>query len=1023
MATHPLEVPEILTRIGEYLPLWVEQDDPLVDLDNLADDKDIVFDPHVLLSCMQVSKLWYQTLLPVLWYSYDGFKMSGISQETITRYSYYFRDFRSLGGHAGPFRSSHLVELTIYMQMQRPTISLQSQKDLVKANPRLRYLEWHGPEMITDLDAEDFIGLKCLQDLHLFRWNGGERKLARVLQAVAGTLRAFEVSRIKNVLPGDLVSALHELDDNKNKQIILSDDTARGDKCSGLILPNLEKLKVMFDKNPDYVELAQCCPNLKRLTVTGLGPVKIDRLSYCLQNHCQRLNVLVLKDVLLSQEDAIDLLQSTLSAGGLVKIHLDVIGFEHDMISAILLHAPTLEKLTISSTAEDNVDIRGIMRILVECEKLKQLRLMLDTSLSDLDVLSYWKSQKWGCTQLERLGLELNYCEDFNDDEDIEDEDDTDYNEYDTEERKDDMDQSLENVDDEEDDMAAFRQDSRMGPTLRSGSFLGSVKTSKSSSLITISSKVPYMGWYRHPQGTHDFSSSKWEKMDTTALRILFEMFNTPTPIVKLSARISINMIHCKSPLELPEIITLIGSFLSPWPDWPFTYKFEPHDLQTCLLVCKTWQKALLPVLWSAYSGFEMQHVPGSIISRYCHYFRHLYSSIMHSELLACTQLETIELSFRSNIDQATLKHLLQNNNQLRRLFLVGCDNLLTLNSKDFTKLSNLQDLVIYGWDKLDGEIFRILSTISPSIKNIKLSISAPRQMESLSQSTSLTTSQSYSDVFKSDDHHLAFPCLESVGIRFSNEVDLEHAYQIKAYHFQRIFAECPQLKNLHIDIPLAGDFSSLAATLHHGSPLLRKMILSDNYHDGDENRLAQLVRNCTVMGLAHLEIRGIGITLKPQLVDSILTHASTLTRLHIVTKDQLKNEGILQLLVRGLKLKSLVLQCEGAAGDYETISTLASQPWHCKELEFLDFDFPLMFDMDDITRVMGEREIYDNDPEMEWVQLVDFTRQTQTWQVVGTSQMLRHYLGMVRELRKLKVIRLGSEAFGRRCAIAAIRG
>lgn len=555
MATHPLEIPEILTRIGQYLPLCVEYDE-----DDLG-DKVIAVDHQSLLSCIQVSKLWYRTLLPILWYSYDGAKMSALPQEVISRHSPYFRNFRSPGRHAGPFLSTHLVELTIHIQMMDPTISLATQKELIRSNPRLRYLEWHGPDRTTELEMEDFVGLRCLQELRLFHWDGGDKRLAKVLKAVSGTIKTFEVSRIKGVLPGDLSGALHRrLDpimhpevreeeyitsinkhnkrDTRNKSsnnsaVTLADPglisldqtdapvTGGQAEEEGLVLPFMEKIKVIFDRNPDYVELAQCCPNLKRLTVAGLGHGDTYRLSRCLRYHCQKLKVLVLKDVLLLQVDAIELLRSCLSAGGLTKIHLDVVGLQQECISAILLHASTLEQLAIASTEEDAVDLEGVLRIMVECTKLRHLRFMLDTAVPDIDVLEAWRAQEWACTGLEKLGIEFNYCE-FGDEDDEEGDSEDDKEEDgvnedatgDRDEDKNTMDRGTEEKEGEE----VLLDTIGLTRTERSAS--GEMK-------MTISSETPYMGWYRHPQETHDFESSerrRRDEMDKPALRMLFEM-------------------------------------------------------------------------------------------------------------------------------------------------------------------------------------------------------------------------------------------------------------------------------------------------------------------------------------------------------------------------------------------------------------------------------------------------------------------------------------------------------------------
>ncbi|KAG0064667.1 hypothetical protein BGZ89_008939 [Linnemannia elongata] len=563
MSTHPLEVPEILTRIGQYLPLWVEEDD------NNLSEQTVVFEHRTLLSSMQVSKLWYQTLLPILWYSYDGLKMSAVPQEVITRYSPYFRIFRSPGCHSGPFLSTHLVELTIFIQMMDPRISLETQKVLIRANPRLRYLVWHGPDKTTELDMEDFVGLKSLQELRLFHWDGGERRLAKVLRAVKETLRTFEVSRIEGVLPGDLSGALHRrldpvyhpevqeeeyivsLNSNNNRSNRGSSNNDSNSNSAaavtvtnlaaliqtekeeeeGLVLPYMEKLKVTFDKNPDYVELAQCCPNLKRLTVSGLGHGDTYRLSLCLRDHCQKLRVLVLKDVLLPQEDAIQLLRSCLSAGGLTKIHLDVVGLEQDCISAILLHASTLEQLTIASIAEEEVDLDGVLRIMVECAKLRTLRLMLDTSVPDVDALEALRAEEWACTGLEKLGLEFNYCQfmcgDSSDDDDDDGEEDVEEDEPDGDGgSSDDKDKDDETVDQDEEKRGEEEEEIRQDElTVGLAVKRGKDEDDRGEKMWT-SSKTPYMGWYRHLQGSHDFGAwrRKRDEADKAALRILFEM-------------------------------------------------------------------------------------------------------------------------------------------------------------------------------------------------------------------------------------------------------------------------------------------------------------------------------------------------------------------------------------------------------------------------------------------------------------------------------------------------------------------
>ncbi|KAG0195902.1 hypothetical protein BGX33_002387 [Mortierella sp. NVP41] len=106
MPPHPPEIPEILIRIGSFLPLW--NNDVLI-----AQSQDQRFDPKTLLVCVSVSRLWRQNLLPVLWYRYDCAHMHAIPQDIVALYSPHFQVMKVFEEDNTPFQCADLIRLTI----------------------------------------------------------------------------------------------------------------------------------------------------------------------------------------------------------------------------------------------------------------------------------------------------------------------------------------------------------------------------------------------------------------------------------------------------------------------------------------------------------------------------------------------------------------------------------------------------------------------------------------------------------------------------------------------------------------------------------------------------------------------------------------------------------------------------------------------------------------------------------------------------------------------------------------------
>src|SRR5690348_5412983 len=108
--SHPLDIPEILTRIGLFLPLWVDSKN---NISSPTSERRTHFKPHTFLTCASVSKTWRQAFLPILWHRYDCILMKSVPQETVAINSPHFRVLQIFNNDATAFQCVDLVDLTI----------------------------------------------------------------------------------------------------------------------------------------------------------------------------------------------------------------------------------------------------------------------------------------------------------------------------------------------------------------------------------------------------------------------------------------------------------------------------------------------------------------------------------------------------------------------------------------------------------------------------------------------------------------------------------------------------------------------------------------------------------------------------------------------------------------------------------------------------------------------------------------------------------------------------------------------
>ncbi|KAK3805821.1 MAG: hypothetical protein J3Q66DRAFT_359782 [Benniella sp.] len=227
---NPLDLPEILTRVGQFLPLWNSEE----------------FRPAVLLRCSLVSKSWRKTLLPILWFFYDSYRMLNVPSEILVKHSHYFRIvYNVVASFKGPFHCRNLIELsTVYGQ--------EWSRQLLADNPGLKRLRWAGPHhsrietleqhQELSLELKALMKMENLNALDTFGFSLGEGLFVKVLMNNANRLSNLTLSTVEGLT-----------------------------SIEGLELPYLTELDIKFGgvDSPALVDLVRCCPRLQRLSVTG----------------------------------------------------------------------------------------------------------------------------------------------------------------------------------------------------------------------------------------------------------------------------------------------------------------------------------------------------------------------------------------------------------------------------------------------------------------------------------------------------------------------------------------------------------------------------------------------------------------------------------------------------------------------------------------------------------------------------------------------------------------------------------
>ncbi|KAG0272645.1 hypothetical protein BGZ95_011571 [Linnemannia exigua] len=277
--THPLDIPEIIARIGEFIPLW--QQDAY---------SHFHFRPKALLDATAVSKSFRQALLPVLWYTCDMSPLeSNLPFEVLVRYSYHFRIlYQTLPLAPSALPCTRLLDLTI-------SGCDPETRQLVRNNTHLRRLHWSGPtayclDDIPLLERDMVEGLTALEDLHLSEWDlGQKRALIPLLMSVRCTLRTLTLDTVSG---GGGDNSTNHSGTPQQLPSSFRDNIFSTDTSFPLLRLRELTLHLQYTQSTFLLNLVCLCPELEKLALVAACDINVGILSENLRKHCPRLHTL-----------------------------------------------------------------------------------------------------------------------------------------------------------------------------------------------------------------------------------------------------------------------------------------------------------------------------------------------------------------------------------------------------------------------------------------------------------------------------------------------------------------------------------------------------------------------------------------------------------------------------------------------------------------------------------------------------------------------------------------------------------
>ncbi|KAK3822968.1 MAG: hypothetical protein J3Q66DRAFT_330520 [Benniella sp.] len=350
---NPLDLPEILARVGSYITIW-----------HLDEHGACYFQPKDMLSCIQVSHHFRNTLLPILWYTFDEGAMLRVPIDVIRKCTLYFRvhlNYRCRRDYR-PNNREPCTRLTHLTTSWRVGHMGRSDIDFIKSNPGLKHLEARESLYFKAFCGDLFSNLQELEYLRYYlrdakNHHGPHHQL---FQPISANLKVLHLRCDKGTL--DL---------------------------QGLFFPNVKKLLVRLSSPQDMMDLLHGCPNLERL---GSNPFARDGSTNFIPalkaGACPLLSDLAIGVTMEQEEDLAHVLEHRT---GFQKLEILLDELRECLTRAINHHASSLTHLSVHVK---NLQPLPVFQILSSCGQLKSVEIG-EVEYSDMEILlstDRWKN-------------------------------------------------------------------------------------------------------------------------------------------------------------------------------------------------------------------------------------------------------------------------------------------------------------------------------------------------------------------------------------------------------------------------------------------------------------------------------------------------------------------------------------------------------------------------------------------------------------------------------------------------------
>ncbi|KAF9356151.1 hypothetical protein BGX26_005662 [Mortierella sp. AD094] len=398
---NPLDLPEILTRIGHFIPLWVR---------NPRSRYTFLFQPQDLLSAIAVNRHFYVTLTPLLWTVYNDYVLRSSKSNEQDHYcipfnvilanSHHFRFFENNLSPPLPdanananarFNSRNLQELRLsrYFSPEQAT-------DLILANPNLLLLTWESPLTyeftITPAIYQALLSLRHIRTLRLTGWS-----------QIREEGDTNPLHRLRTILVNNSVHL---------QDLSLSFMSGLESITEWIVLPNLRTLTLdnNWEANPALVHLVRFCPALENLIIHADYKCDVKTLAPLLRDYCPKLSaircpngfMMFQSGLLLSDDEYVTLIEecrplstrifstteietgsgvqalaerSAEHVSGLKHFEMAIGWLDVTIANALLTHANYLETLELFICGDEIENFENANRLLSICPHLKRFAL------------------------------------------------------------------------------------------------------------------------------------------------------------------------------------------------------------------------------------------------------------------------------------------------------------------------------------------------------------------------------------------------------------------------------------------------------------------------------------------------------------------------------------------------------------------------------------------------------------------------------------------------------------------------